>query len=148
MSTGTSRVAVAGGSPVPVLRMKRGCAPPETCTRSRCPAPNRCAVALIAAVISDQSFPSRTRTSPSHTFQDRPRGSTSHSRANTSKCGPLPRTRKEMLTGPMTSTGAPNGSLVKTRTSSRASRALLRCGFAARESMLGPPTEGVGEAGS
>ncbi|HMD94877.1 MAG TPA: hypothetical protein VKG80_19775 [Trebonia sp.] len=48
----------------------------------------------------------------------------------------------------MTSAGAPNGSLVKTRTSSRASRALLRRGFAARESMLGPPTEGVGEAGS
>jgi hypothetical protein len=55
MSTGTSRVAVAGGSPVPVFRMKRGCAPPETCTRSRCPAPNRCAVALIGTVISDQS---------------------------------------------------------------------------------------------
>lgn len=148
MPAGTSRAAIPGGSPVPVFRMKRGCAPPDTCTRSRCPAPNRCAVALIGTVSSVQAPSPLTRTSPSHTFHDRPRGSTSHSRANTSKEAPLPRARSRMLTGPMTSSGAPSASLVNTRTSCRASRALFRRGLAARESMPGPPTDGVGEAGS
>jgi tetratricopeptide (TPR) repeat protein len=157
MSTGTRRVAVANCSPVPVLRMKRGCAPPEICTRSRWPAPNRCAVALIGTVMLDHWRavepapamllpPSRSR--PSQMFQERPRVSTSHSRAKTSKCGPLPLTRRRMLTGPMTSIGSASGALVKTRTSGRASSALLRLRPALELSMLGPPTDGVGAAGS
>ena len=51
------------------------------------------------------------------------------------------------LTGPMTSSGSLRAALVKTRTSGRASSALLRLGRALRESMLGPPTDGVGAAG-
>src|SRR5690606_16495841 len=34
-------VAVACGSPAPRLRAYTGCAPPDTCTRMRCPAPKR-----------------------------------------------------------------------------------------------------------
>ena len=41
MSAGTRRVAVAGGSPEPVLRANRGWAPPETVSLIRWPARNR-----------------------------------------------------------------------------------------------------------
>ena len=40
-------VAVCSGSPVPVLRAYRGCAPLDTWSRSRWPAANRYAVALL-----------------------------------------------------------------------------------------------------
>jgi len=43
MSTGTSRVAVADGSPVPVLRAKQGCTAGYLHTE-----PDGCAVALTA----------------------------------------------------------------------------------------------------
>ena len=117
MSTGTRRVAVAICSDAPVLRANRGCAPPDSCRRSRWPARNWCAVELIATSISAQPQSSRpaaspSRSRPSQTFQDVPFSSTSHSRANTSKYGPLPRTRSLMLTGPMTSSGRASGSLV------------------------------------
>jgi hypothetical protein len=117
MSTGTMLVAVATWRTVPVLRAKRGWAPPDSCRRSRWPAPNRCAVELIGTSMSLQPSSSVARLSsrrsrPSQTFHDLPFSSTSHSRANTSKYGWLPRTRSRMPTGPMTSTGSASGSLV------------------------------------
>ena len=48
----------------------------------------------------------------------------------------------------MTSSDSVSGALVKTRTSARASRASLRLAPELREFRTGPPTEGVGEAGS
>ena len=149
-STATSRVAVAGGSPEPVLRANRGWAPPDTWSRSRCPAANRYAVALIGTVTASilcgprlLRFPwlrrvprlrraagaaGRCRMMPSQTFRERPRGSTSHSRAKTSKWPPEARTRTRALTGPTTSSAAVSGALVNTRTSGRASRARLSAG--------------------
>ena len=62
---------------------------------------------------------------PSHTLRERPRGSTSHSRAKRSKYLPEARTRIRALTGPTTSSAAVSGALVNTRTSGRASRARL-----------------------
>jgi len=110
-------LAVAICSGVPVLRANRGWAPPDTCRRIRWPARNWCAVELIATSIAAQpesprSAASPSRSRPSQTFQDVPFSSTSHSRANTSKYGLLPRTRSRMLTGPMTSSGRASGSLV------------------------------------
>lgn len=79
MSVGTSRVAVAGGSPVPVFRAKRGNAPPLTCSRIRCPGTNWYAIELIGTVTV--SWPGLSLMMPSVTFWDRPRASTSQSRA-------------------------------------------------------------------
>src|SRR3984957_4778356 len=75
ISTGTSLVAAAICSEVPVLRAQRGWAPPDTWTRKRWPGAKRWAVALIGTVISVQPSGSAgsvasSRSRPSQMFHD------------------------------------------------------------------------------
>jgi hypothetical protein len=65
----------------------------------RCPVRKRCAVELIAPIVR----PSRIRAGPSHTFTDRPPGSTSHSRANRSALAAVEDVVNSARTGPSTS---------------------------------------------
>lgn len=111
-------------------------------------AAKRWAVELIGTVTSEGVCPAvLTWVSPSHTLVERPCASTSHRREKTSACPVSVETLSRAETGPRTSTGSASGGPVNVRTSSLASSALLSRGPAVRESR-GPPSDGVGAAGS
>ena len=145
---GTRSSAGASTCPFPGLRAKRGWAPPATWSLIRCPRPNRWATpSRLTLVVPVSGSASVSRTMPSQTFRDRPRGSTSQSRTNRSACGLSRVTESSAATSPMTSTGSSSGSLLNTSTSSRRSMARLSR-LPAFTAMIAPPADGVGSAGS
>ena len=108
-------VPVPRGAPDPRLRAKRGCAPLEICTRNRWPRRKQCPVGHISMRIrriAGALGSERSRISPSLTFSDRPRSSTSQRRAKKSVCGRLDRTNRSADTGPTTLRSAGNVSLL------------------------------------
>jgi hypothetical protein len=83
---------------------------------------------------------------PSEILIDRPRGVTSQRRTCRSMYGTDDCTYRRTRTGPITSRSAACASLVKHRTSGRASRRRLSAGPADNPTVV-PPTDGVGSAG-
>jgi hypothetical protein len=73
---------------------------------------NRYAVGHSRTVAQVISFAPDRRVRPSQTFQDRPRGSASQSRTNTSAYGRLERNQISALTSPMTSVSASSAAVV------------------------------------
>ena len=146
MSVDTRRVVVARGSPVPVLRAKRGNAPPLTCNGA-------CARAQTGRrwLSARSRFLGGSTAEPEDAVRDVLRPSfgvdVAESCEDVRAAGTGPQVQAWPGTGPSTSSGACSGSLVKTRTSGRASSAPLSWGPASGD-VSWPPTEGVGSAGS
>jgi hypothetical protein len=109
-----------------------------TCARGHRSNSTGCGVSGVASV---------RRMIPSQMLIDGPRGVTSQRRACRSMCASDACTCRRTRTGPITSRSAAWGSLVKVRTSGRASRRRLSVGPADKPTAV-PAMDGVGSAGS